>query len=123
MVAAWLSAQPETAQVLHPALPGAPDHDLWRRDFSGTAGLFGLVLRRCPDAAVQAFLNNLTLFGLGFSWGGFESLALNCDPQFDVRSFPVDFEGPLIRINIGLEDPADLIADLRLALDALNAAA
>ena len=84
-VAAWLRDQPEVAQVLHPALPGAPDHDLWARDFSGACGLFSLVMRPAPDAAVDAFLDALDLFGLGFSWGGFESLAISCDPQLAVR--------------------------------------
>jgi cystathionine beta-lyase len=118
-VADWLAGQPAVAQVLHPALPGAPGHDLWRRDYAGAAGLFAVELRPVPDAAVARFLDALTLFGLGFSWGGFESLALNCDPQFEVRKQKPAFEGPVIRLNIGLEDPADLIADLRGALDAL----
>jgi cysteine-S-conjugate beta-lyase len=120
-VAAWLSEQPEVARVLHPALPGAPGHTIWRRDYSGAAGLFGAVLKPASERAVEAFLNRLTLFGLGFSWGGFESLALNCDPQFDVRRVRPAFEGPVIRLNIGLEDPQDLIADLRASLDALVA--
>ncbi len=122
-VAAWLRDQPEVAQVLHPALPGAPDHDLWKRDYTGTAGLFAVVLKPCPEAAVHALLDSLELFGLGFSWGGFESLALYSDPQFKVREFPVAFEGPMLRLNIGLEEPDELIADLRQGLDALRAAA
>lgn len=121
-VADWLSRQPEVKRVLHPALPGAPGHDLWRRDFSGAAGVFAAVLRPASEAAVAAFLDALTLFGLGFSWGGFESLALNCDPQFDVRRLPRDYGGPVVRLNVGLESPADLIADLRQALDAFAAA-
>jgi cystathionine beta-lyase len=121
-VAAWLSHQPRVARVLHPALPGAPGHDLWRRDYAGAAGLFGVVLTPGSDKAVAAFLDALTLFGLGFSWGGFESLALNADPQLDVRAFEPAFGGPLIRLNIGLEDPDDLIADLSRALDAFAAA-
>ncbi len=84
-VATWLAARPEVARVLHPALPGAPGHELWRRDYAGAAGLFAIVMRPGPDRAVAAFLDTLKLFGLGFSWGGFESLALNGDPQFDVR--------------------------------------
>lgn len=121
-VAAWLAEQPEVAEVLHPALPASPDHDLWRRDFTGAAGLFGLVLMPCPTRRVLAFLDALKLFGLGFSWGGFESLALECDPQFDVRVQSPALKGPLIRLNIGLEDPDDLIADLRQGLDTLRAA-
>ena len=119
-VAAWLAEQPEVLRVLHPALPGAPGHEHWRRDFSGAAGIFGVVLRPVPDQAVEALLDAFSLFGLGFSWGGFESLALNCDPQFDVRKLPRDYGGPVIRLNIGLEDPEDLIADLRKGLDKLS---
>ena len=119
LVAAWLAAQPEVEQVLHPALPGAPGHALWRRDYSCAAGLFAIVLKPAAEAAVGRFLDALTLFGLGFSWGGFESLALNCDPQFAVRTRRPSFAGPVIRLNIGLEDPGDLIADLRHGLDAL----
>lgn len=118
-VAAWLAKQPEVARVLHPALPGAPGHALWRRDYAGAAGLFAVVLKPAPDRAVEAFLDALRLFGLGFSWGGFESLALNCDPQFDVRRQRPAFEGPVVRLNVGLEDPDDLVADLRRGLDAL----
>ncbi|HWA64033.1 MAG TPA: cystathionine beta-lyase [Caulobacteraceae bacterium] len=121
-VAEWLSRQPEVAQVLHPALPGAPDHDLWKRDYTGAAGLFGAVLQPCSRKAVLAFLDGLRLFGLGFSWGGFESLALDCDHQFSVRAFKPEFEGPVMRFNIGLEDPGDLTLDLRRGLDALAAA-
>jgi cystathionine beta-lyase len=120
--AAWLADRPEVLQVLHPALPGAPGHALWRRDYSGPAGLFGVVLQPAPTRAVEAFLDALTLFGLGFSWGGFESLALNADPQFDVRTTKPELGGPVVRLNIGLEDPDDLIADLERALCAFAAA-
>ena len=119
-VARWLSHQPEVAQVLHPALPGAPDHEIWKRDYSGAAGLFGVVLKPCPEKAVHALLDALRFFGLGFSWGGFESLALDCDHQFAVRTFKPRFAGPVVRLNIGLEDPGDLIEDLRRGLDALG---
>jgi cystathionine beta-lyase len=121
-VAAWLAEQPEVLRVLHPALPGAPGHELWKRDYAGAAGLFGVVLKPSPDAAVAAFLDALTLFGLGFSWGGFESLALNGDPQLDVRTTEPAYGGPVVRLNIGLEDPDDLVADLRIGLDAFAAA-
>jgi cystathionine beta-lyase len=106
------------AQVLHPALTGAPDHDLWARDYAGACGLFGLVLKPGSKAAVDRFLDALKLFGLGFSWGGFESLAISCDPQLKVRRHAADYGGPLIRLHVGLEAPADLMADLRRALDA-----
>jgi cystathionine beta-lyase len=120
-VAAWLRDQPEVAQVLHPALPGAPGHEIWRRDYAGAAGVFSIVLQPAPGAAVEACLDALQLFGLGFSWGGFESLALTADPQFDVRKQRPAFAGAVVRLNIGLEDPDDLIADLRRGLDALHA--
>ncbi|HEY3797093.1 MAG TPA: cystathionine beta-lyase [Caulobacteraceae bacterium] len=118
-VAGWLGTRTEVAEVLHPALPGAPGHALWRRHFSGAAGLFAIVLKDASEAQVAAFLDHLALFGLGFSWGGFESLALNADPQFEVRETPPRFDGPVVRLNIGLEDPADLIADLGAALDSM----
>lgn len=116
-LAAWLADQPEVLQVLHPALPGAHDHALWRRDYRGAAGLFAVVLKPASERAVEALLDALTLFGLGFSWGGFESLAVHCDPQLDERRFPPNLPGPLVRLSIGLEAPDDLIADLRQALD------
>ncbi|HYG25547.1 MAG TPA: cystathionine beta-lyase, partial [Caulobacteraceae bacterium] len=112
-VARWLAGQPQVLRVIHPA-----DHELWRRDFSGASGLFGLVLQPGSRRQVHAFLDALKLFGLGFSWGGFESLAIHCDPQLSRRSVKRDFGGPLIRLHVGLESPADLIADLRQALDA-----
>ena len=117
-IAAWLREQPEVAALLHPALPGCPDHELWARDFKGACGLFGFVLKPAPQAAVNAFLDALKLFGLGFSWGGFESLAIWCDPQLKVRRFAHDYGGPLIRLHVGLEHPDDLIGDLRTGLDA-----
>ena len=120
-IAAWLAEQPEIARVLHPALPGAPGYELWKRDYAGAAGVFAVVMQPASDRAVEAFLDTLKHFGLGFSWGGFESLALNGDPQLDVREFKRDYGGPVIRLNIGLEDPADLIADLRRGLDAYSA--
>ena len=115
-VAAWLREQAQVVQVLHPALPGAPGHDLWRRDYTGACGLFAFALQPGPEAAVDAFLDALTLFGLGFSWGGFESLAISCDPQLRKRTLRPDYGGPLVRLHIGLENPDDLIADLAQAL-------
>ena len=122
-VAAWLREQPEVSQVLHPALPGAPGYELWARDYAGACGLFAFALRPGPDLAVNALLDELRLFGLGFSWGGFESLAVSCDPQFHIRKARRDYGGPLVRLHIGLEDPQDLIADLRRGLDAYAARA
>ncbi|MFL5298016.1 MAG: cystathionine beta-lyase [Phenylobacterium sp.] len=117
-VAAWLRARHEVVEVFHPALPGAPDHGLWTRDFSGACGLFGFSLQPATKGAVGAFLDALTLFGLGFSWGGFESLAIACDHQLAIRAIKRDYGGPLIRLHIGLENPEDLIADLAQALEA-----
>lgn len=111
-VAQWLRTRPEVAEVLHPALPGAPGHDLWARDYTGTCGLFGFVLQQTTPERVEAFLDALEIFGLGFSWGGFESLAISCDDQLRSRNHRRTYAGPLMRLHIGLEDPADLIADL-----------
>jgi len=118
-VAQWLTQRPEVARVLHPALPDNPGHALWRRDFSGVCGLFGVVLKPTPDAAAEAFLNRLELFGLGFSWGGYESLAIVCIPQLKRTAEPLGLEGPLIRLHVGLEDPDDLIADLEAGFAAM----
>lgn len=122
VVAEWLKTQPEVLGVLHPGLADSPDHALWRRDFTGANGLFGVILRPASEAAVDAFLDALKLFGLGFSWGGFESLAISTDSQLDQRRDRPNFGGPLLRLHVGLEDPGDLIGDLRGALDAFAAA-
>jgi cystathionine beta-lyase len=121
-VATWLQGQPQVLQVLHPALPGAPGHDLWKRDFTGACGLFSVVLKPGPSKAVDAFLDAVRLFGLGYSWGGFESLTIPCDPQLGSRANRPKFGGPLIRLHVGLETPADLIDDLAQALAAYDAA-
>lgn len=111
-IARWLADHPAVARVIHPALEGSPGHEVWARDYAGAAGLFAIVLKTRDTAKVHAFLDALGLFGLGFSWGGFESLALDCDPQLKVRAFPPRLDGALVRLNIGLEEPADLSADL-----------
>lgn len=119
-IAKWLQGQPQVSRVLHPALPDFPDHALWKRDFTGANGLFSLVMKGGSDRNVHAFLDVLEIFGLGFSWGGFESLAIDCHPQL-VSSRSAErwtAEGPVIRLHVGLEDPSDLIADLRIGLDA-----
>ena len=121
-IATWLAAQPEVAEVLRPALPDAADHALWARDYSGACGLFGFVLKGGSPQAADAFLDALQLFGLGFSWGGFESLAIVSDPQLGKRKFAPTYDGPLMRLHIGLETEQDLIADLRRGLDAFSAA-
>ena len=120
-IARWLSERPEVQMVLHPALPGAPGHNLWARDFTGACGLFGFVLTPASRKAVDAFHDALKIFGLGFSWGGFESLAIPCDEQLGPRSFLKSYGGPLVRLHIGLEDPDDLIADLEAGFAALHA--
>ena len=121
-VAEWFSHRPEVARVLHPALPGAPGHDLWKRDFTGAASLFGVEFKpEFSTAAVDAFIDSLTLFGIGASWGGFESLVLPTTGHITRTAGSVKFEGPIARIHIGLEDPADLIADIERAMGALHA--
>ena len=111
-VAEWLQARPEVAQVLYPPLPGSVGHDLWRRDYDGAASILGVVLKGGSLEAADALLDSLTLFGLGFSWGGFESLITHETSQMAWRLHPPTFAGPLLRLHIGLEDPVDLIADL-----------
>lgn len=122
-VARWLATREEVATVLHPALPGAPGHDLWKRDFSGACGLFAFVLQPATSAATSALLDALELFGLGFSWGGYESLAIDCDPQLKVRELRKAYGGSLVRLHVGLEDSADLILDLERGLAAFRATA
>lgn len=117
-VAGWLSDRDDVTRVLYPALPDAPGHDIWKRDFTGASGLFSFELKPCPDEAVHAFLDALQYFGLGYSWGGFESLATWARPKPLRTATSWDAAGPLIRIHVGLEDPADLIADLEQALAA-----
>jgi cystathionine beta-lyase len=119
-VARWLKAHPSIQRVLHPALEDDPGHALWKRDFTGASGLFGIVLKPSSAKQVHAFLDALELFGLGFSYGGFESLAIHCDPQLKRTAAKSDLGGPLIRLSVGLEDPADLIADLEQALASLG---
>ena len=121
-VARWLERQPQVARVLHPALPACPGHDLWQRDFSGASGLFAIVLNGGDDAARSAFIDGLALFGIGFSWGGFESLALPVDPAGLRTATRWQAEGPVVRLHIGIEDPADLIADLAAGLARFAAA-
>ncbi len=115
-IAAWLESRPEVAQVLHPALPGSAGHDLWARDFSGAGGLFSIILNGGDDAARAALIDGLDHFGIGYSWGGYESLALPVDPQKYRSATSWQAQGPVIRLSIGLEDADDLIADLEKGL-------
>ena len=121
-VARWLAEQPQVARVIHPALPGCPGHEVWARDFTGASGLFSLVLNGGDDAARAALIDELELFGIGFSWGGFESLVIPADPQSLRSAVPWEAEGPLVRLHIGLEDPEDLIADLARGMERFSAA-
>lgn len=116
-IARWLSDQPGVGRVLHPALTDCPGHDFWRRDFKGSSGLFSFELMGADYAARAAFVERLELFGIGFSWGGYESLALPVEPKRTVSEPPA---GNLIRLHIGLEDPDDLIADLDESLAKLD---
>lgn len=122
-LARWLQTRPEVAAVLHPALPGAPGHDIWKRDFTGASGLFGIVLHPVPKAAVAAMVDGMTLFPMGFSWGGYESLMLPVHPETTRSATRWAASGPVLRIHAGLEDPEDLIADLARGFERLNAAA
>jgi cysteine-S-conjugate beta-lyase len=120
-VAHWLSRRPEVKQVLHPGLPGAPGHAIWKRDFTGACSLFGVEFK--PEFSAEsthAFVEALDLFGIGASWGGFESLALPTT-GFITRTASAKFAGPLVRLQIGLEDVDDLIADLERGLKVMRA--
>jgi cystathionine beta-lyase len=115
-IARWLEGRPEVAQVLHPAFESCPGHALWKRDFTGASGLFSIVMQGGDDAARSALIDGLAHFGIGFSWGGYESLALPIDPAPLRTATGWAAAGPAIRFHIGLEDPADLIADLEAGL-------
>ena len=121
-VARWLEARPEILRVLHPALESHPGHAIWKRDFSGACGLFSVVFKPAPVEAVYAFLNRLALFGLGASWGGFESLAIpfDCTPVRTATRWAPG--GPTVRFHIGLEDVSDLMTDLDEGFSAFAAA-
>ncbi|MEA3062990.1 MAG: cysteine-S-conjugate beta-lyase [Sphingomonadales bacterium] len=121
-VAEWLKAQPQVARVLYPALPDCPGHELWKRDFSGASGLFSIVLNGGGDSDRVAFMERLSLFGFGYSWGGYESLAVPYDPERMRTATRWEAEGPLVRLHIGLEDADDLIEDLAAALAGYPAA-
>ncbi len=118
-LARWLAGQPQVERVLHPALASCPGHEFWARDFSGASGLFAVVLEPCRRDSLEAMLDGLEHFGMGYSWGGYESLILPLDPARDRTATQWDGPGPLLRIHAGLEDVADLIADLEEGLGKL----
>lgn len=121
-IAHWLQQRPEVKRVMHPALPDDPGHALWKRDFTGASGLFGVVLHTRSEDAVAAMLDGLRWFGIGASWGGFESLAIPAWPALSRTATKWEEPGSVLRISIGLEDPQDLIADLEAGLERLNKA-
>ena len=121
-VAKWLQSRAEVARVLYPALESDPGHAIWKRDFTGASGLFGVVLQPANEAQLEAFFDTLELFGMGSSWGGYESLAIPADPGGNRTATKWAPEGPLIRLHIGLENPADLMADLDAGFAAMGKA-
>ena len=118
-VATWLAGRAEVARVFHPALPGDRGHAIWVRDFLGTSGLFGFSLKGADEAARTRFIDALAHFGIGFSWGGYESLVVPSDPAGIRTATAWTDSDPLVRLSIGLEDPADLIADLERGFAAM----
>lgn len=119
-IARWLENRPEVVNVLHPALEQHPDHALWRRDFTGSSGLFSVVLNPMSQAALAAMLDGFELFGMGYSWGGFESLVIPFDPSGIRTAAPWNAPGPALRFYIGLEAPEDLILDLEKGFSRLR---
>ncbi|CCB65645.1 cystathionine beta-lyase [Hyphomicrobium sp. MC1] len=121
-VAEWLAARPEVDRVLHPALPNDPGHAIWKRDFTGACGLFSIVLKPVPQKALAAFLDGLKLFGMGYSWGGYESLVVPFDPTSYRTATRWQGPGPALRFHIGLEAVEDLIADLAAGFERMKSA-
>jgi cystathionine beta-lyase len=111
-IAQWLRARPELREVIYPVLPGSRGHELWKRDYLGGSGIFAVVLQPVARARIDAMLDGMKLFGMGWSWGGFESLIIPTYPELAQTATRWDPGGPCLRLAIGLEDPADLIADL-----------
>jgi cysteine-S-conjugate beta-lyase len=120
-LAHWLDSRPEVERVLHPGLPSDPGHGLWKRDFTGASGLFAFILKPASHAALAAMVDGLTLFGMGYSWGGFESLILPFDPRDYRTATKWQVAGQAIRLHVGLEDVEDLKADLEAGFARLSA--
>jgi len=120
-IAAWLQERPEVGAVLHPAFEECPGHEIWARDFTGSCGLFSIVMNEGDYDDTAAMVDHMTYFKMGFSWGGFESLILPSDPSSYRTAVPWQADGPLLRLHIGLEDPDDLIEDLAAGLDRYSA--
>ena len=123
VVAEWLAGRPEVRRVLYPALPSDPGHAIWKRDFLGASGLFGLILQPSTKTAVAAMLDHMELFGMGYSWGGYESLLIPTRPETHRTATRWSDDGVPMRIHVGLEDPGDLIRDLEAGFARLKAAA
>jgi cystathionine beta-lyase len=119
-LAKWLKARAEVAEVLHPALKSSSGNALWKRDFTGASGLFGVVLQPVAQSGLKAFFNALHHFGMGYSWGGFESLCIHVRPEKNRTATRWDRPGPVLRIHAGLEHVDDLIADLQRGFAAMN---
>jgi cystathionine beta-lyase len=115
-IAHWLKGQPQVGRILHPAFPECAGHELWKRDFTGSSGLFTFALKGGDETDLDRLIDSLELFGIGYSWGGFESLAIPADTSKLRTASRREYGGPLLRLHIGLEDPDDLIADLAQAL-------
>jgi cystathionine beta-lyase len=120
-LARWLETRAEVTRVLHPALPSCPGHDIFQRDFLGSSGLFGFVMPPCPDDALAAMLDPMELFGMGYSWGGYESLLIPTWPHRTAEAWGEP--GQAMRIHVGLEDPRDLIHELEAGFARLRHAA
>lgn len=121
-VARWLATRPEVERILHPALPTDPGHALWKAQFTGASGLFSVILKPAPQKALAAMLDGLELFGMGYSWGGYESLIVPFNPTRYRTATTWTADGPALRLHIGLDDVGDLIADLEAGFARLNAA-
>jgi len=121
-MARWLAGRPEISRVLHPALENYPGHAIWQRDFKGSSGLFSVILEPCSTKAIAAMLDGLELFGMGYSWGGFESLVVPFDCSSIRTATRWNPEGPALRFHIGLENVEDLKRDLEAGFSRLRSA-